>query len=104
MSSTSPVQSGAKMSLSSEQCEGMPVANYPAQFLTLQRFALGIFASEREWTAQFVSSLRVSIQSVVAKFSFSMLAKAVLCYFNVSRKCTRQTCNRVVNEIVLTRI
>lgn len=32
-------------------------AEYQAQFLTLERFSPGSFMSEREWIAQFVSSL-----------------------------------------------
>lgn len=54
--------------LSLEQREGMYVAEYEVQVLTLERFALGCFTREREMTTQFVARLRISIRSVVATF------------------------------------
>lgn len=54
------------------------MAECQGQFVTLERFAPGFFVSERELAGQFVSSLRINLRSVVATFSCSMLAEAMM--------------------------
>lgn len=56
----------------------MSITEYKAWFLTFERFALGSFASEREYTAQFVSELHITICYVVATFSCSTLLEAIM--------------------------
>lgn len=51
---------------------------YQAKFLMLERFPLGSFASERERATQFVSGLHISLRVVVATFSCSTVAEAVM--------------------------
>ena len=54
------------------------MAEYQARFQTLERFAPGCFASERERASQFVTGLILSIGSIVAMFSCATLSEAVM--------------------------
>lgn len=49
-----------------------------ARFFMLERFAPSNFSSERERAAEFVSELRISLRAMVATFSYSTLAEAVM--------------------------
>lgn len=56
----------------------MIVIEYHMRFLTLERFVLGSFLSERERTMQFISSLRNRIISIVDTFWRATLVEAVM--------------------------
>ena len=64
--------------LALRQTEETLVAEFQVRFLTLERFAPGCYASERERVAWFVAGLRLSIGSIVATFSCATLSEAVM--------------------------
>lgn len=50
---------------------------YHAQFLALERFALGSFQTERQRAAKFVRGLRLALHSTVVMFHYVILDEAI---------------------------